>query len=410
MSEKQWKRFDVMERVGRGELTGVEAAQVLGMSERQVWRLRRAVEIRGRAAMIHGNTGRSPVNRIGEETREKVLDLARKKYAGFNDQHLTEKLVEVEGLSLSRRSVQRLLRGALVVATRKHRPAKHRKRRERKAAEGMMALWDGSPHDWLEGRGPKLCLMGAVDDATGDLLPGARFVEQESTAAYLGLVKGMVQHKGIPLSIYMDKHSSLRRNDDHWTLKEELAGEQDLTQVGRALRELGIERIHANSPQAKGRIERRWLTDQDRLCSELRLAGATNAQQANAVLDKYRLESNRRFSVQARERIPVWRSLPKGMDLDRVCSLRYEATVANDNTVRVGGRLFDIPPGPGKRSYAQAHVQVHQLLDGSWRIYRKDEVVARAEATELAELRAIPRRKRPGASRAFRKAVNRLTA
>ncbi len=406
MSQRQWKRLDVIGRIERGELTGREAAQVLGLSERQVRRLRRAVEKRGKAAVIHGNTGRSPAHRIGDETRKVAIELARKKYAGFNDHQLAEKLAKVEKLAVSRRSLQRILREAGIGSVHKRRAAQHRKRRERKAAEGMMALWDGSSHDWLEGRGPRLCLMGAVDDATGDLLPGAHFVGQESTAGYLGVLKGMVEHKGIPLSIYMDKHSSLRRNDDHWTLAEELAGEQDLTQVGRALRELGVERIYANSPQAKGRVERRWLTDQDRLCSELRLAGASNAEQANKVLEKYRLESNQRFSVPARERTPVWRCLPKGMDIDRICSLRYEVKVGNDNTVRFGGRVFDIPPGPGKRSYAGKRVSLHQLLDGSWRIYLKAEIIATAPATEVTELRALRQRKRPAASRAFRKALS----
>jgi hypothetical protein len=355
--------------------------------------------------VIHGNTGRSPAHRISEETRKQVIELARKKYVGFNDHHLAEKLAEVEKLAVSRRSLQRILRGAGIGSIHKHRSPQHRKRRERKAAEGMMELWDGSPHDWLEERGPRLCLMGTVDDATGDLLPGARFVEQESTAGYLGLLKGMVETKGIPLSIYMDKHSALRRNDAHWTLAEELAGEQELTQVGRALRELGIERIYANSPQAKGRVERRWKMDQDRLCSELRLADASNIAQANAVLEKYRCDINRRFSVPARERTPVWRSLPRGTDLDRICSLRYEAKVGNDNTVRLDGRILDIPPGPGKRSYAGKRVQIHQLLDGSWRIYFKGEIVATPPATEVTELRALRQRKRPAASRAFRKAV-----
>lgn len=405
MSQEQWKRLDVVRRWERGDLTGREAAQVVGLSERQMRRIRRAVEKLGDAGVVHGNTGRAPKHRISDETREQMIELARKKYVGFNDHHLTEKLVEVEKLSVSRRSVQRILRAAGVGAVRKHRPARHRRRRERKAAEGMMALWDGSPHDWLEGRGPRLCLMGTVDDATGDLLPGAHFIEQESTAGYLGLLKGMVEEKGIPLSIYMDKHSALRRNDDHWTLEEELAGEQDLTQVGRALRELGVEIIYANSPQAKGRVERRWQLDQDRLCSELRLAGAKDAEQANVVLERYRLESNRRFSVPAREKVAVWRRLPKGLDIDRVCSFRYEARVDNDNTVSLGGRVFQIPPGPGKRGYPKARVEVHQLLDGSWRLYFKGSLIATAPATEVAELRALPRRRRPAASRAFRKAV-----
>ena len=273
-----------------------------------------------------------------------------------------------------------------------------------------MAQWDGSPHDWLEGRGPRLCLMGAVDDATGDLLEGAHFVEQESSASYLELLKEMALSRGIPLSIYMDRHGALQRNDDYWTLGEELTGEQDPTQVGRALRELGIEAIYALSPQAKGRVERRWGVMQDRLCSELRLAGATTRDEANAVLKKVRPEFNQRFSVPARERLLAWRSVPPGLDLARVCSFRYEVVVGNDNAVRLGGHVFDIPPGPGKRSYAQARVNLHQLLDGSWRVYFKNRIIAAAPSTEVGELRALPRRKRSAASRAFRKAVRSVAA
>src|SRR5207247_3424353 len=124
--------------------------------------------------------------------------------------------------------------------------------------------WDGSLHDWLEGRGPMLCLMAAMDDATGELLPGAHFVERECAAGYLRVLLAVTREKGLAWSIYMDRHSSLKRNDEHWTLEEELRGEQERTQVGRALDELGIEPIYALSPEAKGRIERLWGTLQDR--------------------------------------------------------------------------------------------------------------------------------------------------
>ncbi|MGC4093332.1 MAG: hypothetical protein QM756_36660 [Polyangiaceae bacterium] len=172
--------------------------------------------------------------------REQVLALRRGKYEGFNDQHFTEKLVEVEGLRLSRETVRRILRNAGIGSPRKRRAPKHRRRRERKAQAGQMILWDGSEHDWLEGRGPRLCLMGAVDDATGELLPGAHFTEQESTVGYLRVLRDILREKGIPHTVYGDRHSSLRRNDKHWTLEEELAGRQQPTQVGRALANLGV--------------------------------------------------------------------------------------------------------------------------------------------------------------------------
>jgi len=323
MSEKQWKRWDVMERLGRGALTSAEAAGVLGLSVRQVRRVRRAVERRGRAGVMHGNRGRTPTHRLAEEVREQIVEWRRGKYAGFNDHHFTEKLCEVEGVTVSRASVQRLLRAAGIGPPRRRRPPKHRRRRDRKPQAGLMILWDGSRHEWLEERGPMLCLMGAIDDATGELLPGAHFVDQECAAGYLGVLKAIAEEKGLPLSAYMDRHGSLKRNDDHWTLEEELRGVQDPTQVGRALQALEIAVIFALSPQARGRVERLWGTLQDRLVSELRLAGATTVEHANAVLAAFRPDHNRRFAISPADATPAWRAVRRGTDLARTCSFHY---------------------------------------------------------------------------------------
>ena len=409
MSEREWKRLDVVRRLQRGALTVDEASRVLGLSERQVQRVGAAVKERGTDGVVHGNTGRAPPNRLSDTLRAKVVRLARKKYVGFNDEHLTEKLVEEEKLSVSRASVQRILRAAGIGPVRRRRPPKHRRRRDRKPQAGLMILWDGSRHAWLEERGPMLCLMGAIDDATGDLLPGAHFVEQECAAGYLRVLEAIAREKGLPLSAYMDQHSALKRNDDHWTLEEELRGEQDPTQVGQALAALDIEVIYALSPQAKGRVERLWGTLQDRLTSELRLAGARTCAEANAVLERYRPDHNRRFAVEPREATPAWRPLRK-VDLRRVCSFCYSATVLNDNTVRLHGMVIDIPPGPRGRSYAKARVEVRQYLNGSWGVYWGDGLIATAAATAVDELRAGRQRKRPAASRAFRRAIERVAA
>jgi transposase len=401
MSQWQWKRLDAVERLRRGELSTDQAAQVLGVSERQVRRVRRAIEKRGVQGVIHGNTGRSPKHRTTKKVRDRIVKLRSTKYEKFNDQHFTEKLCEVEKIPISRSSVRRLLRATGIGSPRKRRARTHRQRRERKAQAGLMVLWDGSRHEWLEERGPMLCLMGAVDDATGELLPGAHFVEQECAAGYLTVLKAIAADKGLPWSAYMDQHGSLKRNDEHWTLEEELRGEQEPTQVGRALKSLAIEVIYALSPQAKGRVERLWGTLQDRLVSELRLAKARTAAEANAGLDKFRPEYNRRFGRAAADSTLAWRAVPRGTDLDRVCSFGYVATVLNDNTVRLGGTLIDIPPGPRKRSYARSHVDVHQLLDGSWRVYLGDAVIATKAATTTVELRAIQRRRRRPPSAAW---------
>ena len=238
--------------------------------------------------------------------------------------------------------------------------------------------------------------MAAIDDATGKLLPGAHFVEQECAAGYLRVLYAIGTELGLPWAIYMDQHGSLRRNDDHWTLAEELQGRQDPTQVGMALEALEIETIYALSPQAKGRVERLWGTLQDRLCSELRLAGACTVEQANAVLERYRPEHNRRFAVPAKEIDPAWRPVRRGVDLNRLCSFGYRATVLKDNTVRLAGMIIDVPPGPRKRSYADLRVEVRQLLDGSWRVYAGDQIIAVHAPTTHGELRTVRRNKKRG--------------
>lgn len=394
MSEQQWKRADAIARVAAGKLTMVEVARVVGLSMRQLRRLRRRVERDGRAGLVHGNRGRVPANKLAAQVQARVLRLRRTRYVDFNDQHFVEKLAtEQPAVALSVRTVRRILRPAGIGARRVRRAPKHRRRRERKAQAGLMLLWDGSRHAWLEGRGPHLCLMAAIDDATGDLLPGAHFVAQECAAGYLRVLAAVVATYGVPWSIYMDQHGSLKRNDDHWTLAEEQRGVQDPTQVGGALRALAIEAIYALSPQAKGRVERLWGTLQDRLVSELRLARARTIGEAEQVLAQYRLDHNRRFTVAATERTPAWRPLRRGLDLARLCSFRYEATVGKDNTVRLAGHVLDIPPGPRRRSYADERVEVRQLLDGSWRVYLADTLIATGAATGPAELRALKRRK-----------------
>ena len=310
MSERQWRILSLLERLGRGEVTVGEVAASLGRSTRQVQRMRKRFASNGSAGLVHGNAGRSPKHRTSEEVREQVLILRRGKYDGFNDQHFTEKLVEVEGLELTRETVRRILRSAGIASPRKRRPPKHRRRRERKAQAGQMILWDGSDHDWLEGRGPRLCLMGAIDDATGEVLPGAHFTEEESTVGYLRVLRDILREKGIPHTVYGDRHSSLKRNDKHWTLEEELAGKQEPTQVGRVLANLGVEMRYALSAPAKGRVERLWGVLQDRLISELRLAGASTRGQANKVLDEYRQAHNKRFAVAPQDSQPAWRKAP----------------------------------------------------------------------------------------------------
>src|SRR4030043_806502 len=394
MGQRELKRWHLMEMVKVGKITLREAGERIGVSYRQAKRIGRAIRERGIKGLVHGNRGRPSNHRIEESLRKKVLELSKEVYWDFNDTHFTEKLREYEGIDLNRETVRKLRREAGMTPKRRRRGPQHRKRRERKAQEGWMVLWDGSPHPWFGPEHPPCCLMAALDDATGKLL-AARFFPFEGSSGYLWLLKEMVKKYGIPMIIYQDRHGALHRNDAHWSLEEQLAGRQEPTQVGLALEALSIQAISALSPQAKGRVERLFATLQDRLGAELRLKGIVTIEEANLFLKSTFLKAfNRRFAVRARESQKAWREVPKHLDLDRIISFRYRATVGKDNTVRLGRLILDIPPGPQRRSYAKVKVETRQLLNGSWRIYAQDQLIAKHPPTSLREpLRALPRNK-----------------
>jgi transposase len=393
VSQKDIRRYELLQKVVDESLTLSQVTQALGVSYRQAKRLKAKVMAQGLAGMCHGNRGRPPHNRAQQPLRARVLALSEERYFDFNDSHFTEMLGEQEGIALCRETVRRWRRAAGVRPKRKHKPPKHRKRRPRKEAEGLMMLWDGSPHHWFGKDYPACCLMAAVDDATSKVL-AAFFCPAETSWAYLKLLEQVVLRWGVPASVYQDRHGTLKRNDDCWSLAEELAGKQRPTQVGAALEGLAIAPIFALSPQAKGRVERLFGTLQDRLSASLRLAGITKIAPANDFLPGFLQAHNGRFAQAAAQAEPVWGKAPKPADRERLLSLCYPAKVSPDNAVRLDGMILDIPPGPGQRSYAKQPVEVRQLLDGRWRVYYRERVIAQAPATQIAELtRTRTRRK-----------------
>jgi len=405
LSQRELQRIKVIENAVEGRLTVSQAAELLQLSARQVKRLKSDCQAADDPEWVkHKNQGRNPVNALSEEVRLRVLELARGKYAGFNDSHLHEKLTQVEGLSLSRQSVRRILRTEQIRSPQKRRPAKYRSRRERRSQEGMMLLVDASRHDWLESRGPKLTLVGSVDDATGKV-PAAWFqAEAEDSAGYLRLFRSIVEDAGVPWSIYRDQHGTMQRNDKNWTVDEQLAGRQLPTQVGRALEELGIEAIVARSAQAKGRIERMWRTFQDRLSSELRLASASTLEQANQVLARFLLEYNERFGHTPASSGLAWRKLDSRLDLNYIFSLRYERTVGNDHVITaISGVRVQLPPLASGRGYAGKKVEVCHQPDGNFHIYLDRRLLhVEAATVEAGPVRAqpmsrpkAPRKKKP---------------
>ena len=364
------RRLEVMSLLGAGRVTNDEAAELLGLSVRQVQRLNSAYRRRGVRALIHGNRGRRPVNALDVELTRRVVELAKDTYSGFNQHHLAEMLAEREGLFVSRPTLQRVLTAAGLSAPRTRRPPKHRQRRDRYAQEGMLLQIDASPHDWLEGRGPRLSLVGGIDDAT-NMVPWGVFRDQEDAEGYFQLMHQVVVRHGIPMAVYCDRHSIFHMTKDkELTLEEQLAGRRRPTQFGRLLDELGVEMILAHSPQAKGRVERLWGTFQDRLTSELRLARASTRMEAQEVLVDMLPRHNRRFIVPPLDPEPAWIPWPADRRLEEYFCFKYPRVVARDNTVRFEGYLLDIPPQPSG-SLARARVEVQQRFDGNIDIYRK---------------------------------------
>src|SRR6266851_73850 len=369
LTTSEQRRLVVLNHLESGVLVNAEAARLLDLSVRQLQRMKAAYADSGAAALSHGNRGRRPVHALDPELARKVVELATTTYAGFNQQHLTELLNEEHGLAISRPSVHRILTAAGVPAPRKRRPPRHRRRRDRYAKAGMLLQVDTSRHDWLEGRGPYLSLVGAIDDATGEVL-SARFREQEDAHGYFEVMREVVRRRGIPLALYADRHSIfVVTKNTQLTLEEELAGRRQPTQFGRLLDELGVSLILARSPQAKGRVERLWGTFQDRLVSELRLAKASTASDANQVLGRCLPRHNRRFMVAAQDPDPAWMPWPKNHQLDEFFCFKYRRVVGNDNTVRFGPHLIDIPRSKDRNSHAHARVEVHERFDGTLCIF-----------------------------------------
>jgi len=391
MSQKEFQRVKVIENAAGGRLSVREASRLLHLSERQVQRLKRRYQPDSLSWVQHGNRGRTMPWAVSPPQKQLILTLARGKYRGFNDSHLTEKLCAEEGLALGRETVRRILRAAKLASPQKRRPRKYRSRRPPRPRFGMMALTDASRHDWLEGRGPTLTLIGFQDDATSQILAAHFQIEAENTVGYLRALHSMIVAHGVPLSLYHDRHSIFQRNDSHWTLPEQLAGKQSPTQLGRALEELGIQSIPACSPQAKGRIERAWRTCQDRLVSELRLARAVTLEEANAVLARFCADYNQRFARPAAEAASDFRCLPRRFDLARCLSLHYQRVVAADHTVALGAQSIALPPLPAHRGYAGETVALSHQLDGVLRIFRADTLItARPFAfEEYAERRPV---------------------
>ena len=353
MTQLEAARRLVLERVDADDLRTAQAAEVLGVSERHVWRLLAAYRARGAPALAHGNRGRRPHNVVPDPVAATVVRFARDRYPGANHTHLSELLWEHEGLTLSRFTVHRILGAAGMPSPRRRRPLEHRVRRERMPREGMLLQVDGSHHACLEARGPRFTLLLAVDDATGHV-PSALFRPAEDARGYSSLLEQVVVRRGLPLVLYTDRHGVFQAPPGR-------TGRRPPTQFAQALGELGITQVLGRSPQAKGRVERFAGTLQDRLVTELRHAAAATIAEAQAVLDGFLPRFNARFRVQPRQSEPAYCAL----DLGAALAFRHPRTVARDHTVKYRWRTLQLLPGPERTSYARSRVEVVERADGS---------------------------------------------
>jgi transposase len=368
LTVKKNQRLQVFQEVLAGERTVESASKAVGISERQGWRVLAAIRERGAFGVFHGNHGRRPWNKLSEQMAEKVLALRQSSYVGFNDRHFADELRDEEKIIIGRERVRTILRKSGIAAVKPQKKRKHRRRRDPRERFGELLQGDGSEHDWLEGRGPRLTLIHFVDDATNS--HWGRFFYRESTEAYLTVMDEILRKHGLPRGLYVDFHGVFSVNQQ---VDEELS--RPLTQFGRAMEELAVGIVFATSPQAKGRVERWGGVDQDRLVSELRKTNACTIDEANRVLKRYLVKSNRRFVRPPKNPASAFTSLPEGCDLKQILCWKEERTVANDNTIAYHGQKLQLPKSPRMASLAKKKVVVHLCLDGSVHVFHRHERV-----------------------------------
>ena len=372
LTQKEQARLQVLNSVLAEHMTTEQAAEIPGVSTRHTRRILAAYKEDGAAALAHGNRGRRPHNATSEMEEADVLYLSRTRYEGANHTHLSELLREREGIDIGRTTLRRILLSAGLSSPRSRRPPRHRVWRQRMPREGMLIQVDGSYHRWLGKDGPQFTLLLAIDDATGTVV-NALFSELENTHSYFSLLDGLILRCGIPIALYSDRHAVFK-----YTPPSEAAGAP--TQFSRAMDELGIQLIFALSPQAKGRVERAAGTFQDRLVTELRLAGATTINDANRVLEDFLPRFNGRFKVPARESEVAYRAVDDGMCLEKVLCFKYRRRVARDNTVRYRWRTLQLLPGTDRPTYAGAAVDVLEGLDDSLAVQHEGRDIPSQEA------------------------------
>jgi hypothetical protein len=372
MSIREVKRLKLIQSAIDRQITQKSVSAMLGLSERQVRRLVKGVREEGDRGIIHRSRGRSSNRRLCDKLKEKVIALYTKKYPDFGPTLATEKLLDLDSIRISDETLRKWLLEKGLWRKRRKRSA-YRQWRPRRSCFGEMVQMDGSHHDWLEGRGPKLVLMGYIDDATNKIY--AKFYDYEGTMPAMDSFKGYVMIYGLPVSVYLDRHTTYKssKKPTEW---DEVDSKEFLSQFERALKELGVEVIHALSPQAKGRVERLFGVLQDRLVKEMRLQGIKTKDDANTFLEMYLPKYNEKFSVCPANEMDTHVRLPRNFDLDKYLCIKDQRTVRNDHTIAYNKKLYQLEQSNSKK------VHIEERADGSILIISKGTALRYKEITE----------------------------
>jgi transposase len=372
MSEKEAKRGQVLALLEARRMSQREAAKQMGVTPRQVRRLLRAYRADGLAGLVSQRRGRRSNRRLSEAVHTAVLALIGEHYRDFGPTLANEKLRERHGVYLSVESTRQLMIQAGYWQPRRGAKARVHPRRERRACVGELIQIDGSPHDWFEGRSAPCTLLVFIDDASGRLMQ-LRLVEAETTLDYMQVLQDYIQQHGLPVALYSDKHSIFRINAKD-------ADPNAQTQFSRAAQELGIECIHAHSPQAKGRVERANQTLQDRLVKDMRLAGINDRATANAWLPQFIADYNQRFAVTPHDPRDVHQPYTGSpQDLTRILSKQTTKTLSNNLSCQHKGILLQVASAGTGLGLRGAKVTLHEHVDGSKALYWRHKPLAFSE-------------------------------
>jgi hypothetical protein len=336
MSMREVNRLKIIHKVLLRDLTQVKAAEILGMTDRHLRRVVKRVKEEGERGIVHKSRGRRSPRQMSKELEDRIAEIVWVEYVGFGPTLASEKLWERNGIKVGREKLRQIMIARGLWQVRRQKKTVHQWR-ERKHYLGEMVQMDGSHHEWLEGRGSKLVFMGYVDDATNRVF--GRFYDYEGVYSAMDSLQRYIRLYGLPVSLYLDKHSTYKTTREP-SLDELLRGESAQTQFERACRELGIEVIHAHSPQAKGRVERVFGTLQDRLLKEMRLESVSTKEAANAFLEGFLVRYNKRFAMEPLKKADLHRRLPRGVRLRDIFCIKAYRTITNGYVVKWRGRMF----------------------------------------------------------------------